>query len=59
MVLTAGGSAADGGVGFKKIVDGSADEFEMSICNHFSWETANFSNELFELSIDAGRTEVF
>ena len=59
LVLTARGGAADGGMRFEEVVDSGADELEISIGDHLAWETADFSNELLELSIDAVRAEVF
>ena len=47
LVLTARRSTADGGVRLEKIIDGSADQFEISIGNHFARVAAEFSNELF------------
>ena len=59
LILAAGGGAADRGVRLKEIVNGSADEFEICVGNHLSRKLTNLMDEFFELTNNAGTTEIF
>ena len=43
----------------KEIINCGANEFKISVANHLCRKAANVTDEFLELTINAGRTEIF